>query len=294
MNHVGGSLFLLVCVGAGSLAAQEPPPDLERVARFRTIPAELLGRAYLVNENTLRMIEMARQGATVKLMGDDSATVTTASVDSAAAEYLMRRATYAAAIRARGFAQIAGEYEIERSRCPEAARGGPVLATLSQREFVVTMDEEPAGVIVERTLVLGQGDESDDSYRHGSVGDRKSELRPFEGKGCATMLTRYQRPNVTLARPEQLIGKWEGKWDDEFGVRFTITPTDSGYSVVYEWQEYPGGKYQSSTMPFHPSSKNAIRGGAIVITAQDGEYGARAVGNFVQTRSAKLKKVAGS
>ncbi|HXO85311.1 MAG TPA: hypothetical protein VN803_07280 [Gemmatimonadales bacterium] len=282
--------LLLVCACAGPLAAQEP--DRDRVERFKTIPAELLGRAYLVNENTLRMIEMARQGATVKLMGNDSATVTTASVDSAAAEYLMRRATYAAAIRARGFAQISGEYEIERSRCPAASRSGPVLATLSQQEFVVTVDETPAGVVVEKTLVIGQGDESDDSYRHGRVGDRKSELRPFEGKGCATVLARYQRPTVALERPEQLIGTWEGKWDDEFGVRFTITPTDSGYTVLYEWQEYQGRDYQSMTMPFHPSSKSAIRGGAIVITAQGGEYGARAVGNFVQTRSARLKKVA--
>ena len=259
--------------------------------RFKTIAPELLGRAYLVNENTLRMIEMARQGATVKLSGDDTLTVTAANVDSVSAEYEKRRAAYAAAIRARGFKRIAGEYEIALSRCPEASRLGPTLTTLSQREFVVALDEDLAGVVVEQTLVFGQGEESDPSYRSGAVGDRKTELRPFAGKGCATLLTRYQRPNVRLERPEQIIGRWEGKWDEQFGVRFTITPTDSGYTVVYEWQERQGGEYQSLTVPFYASSKNSIRGGPIVITL-DGD-GARAVGNFMQTRTAKLKRAGG-
>jgi hypothetical protein len=258
--------------------------------RFRTIAPELLGRAYLVNENTLRMIDMARQGATVKLSGDDTVTVTTANVDSVSAEYAKRRTAYAAAIRARGFAQIAGEYEIERSRCSEASRGGPILTMLSQREFVVVLDEDLAGVIVEKTLVFGQGEESDDSYRSGPVGDQKFELRPFEGKGCSTVLTRYTRPNVRHERPEQLTGRWEGKWDEQFGVRFTITPSDSGYTVLYEWQEYQGGAYQSYTAPFHVSSKNSIRGGPFVITLEG--TGARAVGNFMQTRRAKLKRPA--
>lgn len=265
-------------------------PALTAQERLRTIAPELLGRAYLVNESTLRMIEMARQGATVHLSGDDTLTVTTANVDSVGAEYEKRRATYAAAIRARGFARIDGEYEVELSRCPEAWRGGPILTALSQREFIVSLDEDVAGVIVEKTLVFGQGAEGDASYRSGLIGDRTFELRPFGGKGCATRLTRYQRPNVRLEHPERLTGRWEGKWDETFGVRLTITPNDSegGYIVVYEWQEQQGGAYQSMTFPFYPSAKNAIRGGAIVITV-DGD-GARAVGNFMQVRRAKLKR----
>ena len=282
MGESSALTFLLLCACAGSLAAQE---------RLRTIPPELLGRAYLVNESTLRTIDMARQGATVHLLEGDTVTVTATNVDSVSAEYEKRRATYAAAIRARGFANIAGEYEIELSRCSEASRGGPVLTSLSQREFVVMLDEDLAGVIVEKTLVFGQGPESDGSYRSGPVTGGKFELRPFVGKGCATLLTRYQRPNVRLERPEQLTGRWEGKWDEVWGVRFTITPSDSGYTALYEWQEQEGGAYQRMTMPFHPSAKNAIRGGAIVITV-DGN-GARAVGNFMQVRRAKLKRMAG-
>lgn len=286
--------LLLLALWAGALSAQDV--DRDRLERLKKIAPELLGRAYLVNENTLQMLGMARQGATLQLAGDDSmVTVTPANVDVVTADYERRRATYATAIRARGFASLAGEYEIARSRCPEARGGRPVLTTLTQQEFVVALDggQGGGGVVVEKTLVMGQGEESDGSYRSGAIGDRKVELRPFE-RGCSTMMVRYQRPNARLERPEQLIGKWEGRWDGQFGVRFTVTPSDSGYTVLYEWQEYQGGEYQSFTTGFHPTSKSAIRGGPFEIFAEvDGEYGARAVGVFGQIRTTKLKRVAG-
>jgi hypothetical protein len=275
---------------APALTAQEP---LTRIA------PSLLGRAYLINENALQLVALARQGANVRLSGEDSILeVTAANVEAVTAEYERRRETYAAAIRARGFTPVAGEYEVALAHCPEAS--GAALITLTQQEFVVEGDGR--GVVVERTLVVGQGDGSDGAYRSGSVGGSKIELRPFEGSGrggergagCSVVLTPYRRPHVRLERPERLIGSWEGRWDGEFGVRFTITPSGSGYSVLYEWQEYQGAPFDTLTVPCHPSSKDAIRGGSLrIIVEEGGEYGARAVGQFGRTRTARLKRVAG-
>lgn len=281
------------------LAAQQP--DQERLERLKTIAPALLGRAYLINENTLQLIAMARQGVSVQLAGEDSVlTVTPANVDTVNAEYERRRATYAAAIRARGFTPVAGEYELTQARCPAAtpAGAGAAIVTLAQREFVVSFDGVEAGVVVERTLVTGQGDGSDGTHRSGSIGGSKIELRPFDhngqsgGRGCSAVLTRYRRPDVRLERPERLIGSWEGRWDGEFGVRFTITPAGNGYTVRYEWQEYQGGAFDTLTVAFHPASKHSIRGGSLQIFAVvDGEFGARAAGYFGRTRTTKLKRL---
>jgi len=229
----------------------------------------------------------------VRLSGEDSVRIVTPlNVDAVSAEYEGRRATYAAAIRARGFASLAGEYEISSRRCSEWS--GVSLITLTQEEFVVRFLGITGGVVVERTLVTGGGDANDGSYLSGTIGGSTIELRPIEGRGCGSLLTPYRRPDVRLEQPESLIGSWEGLWDGEFGVRFTITPSDSGYTVRYEWQDHAGGAYHVATASFHPSSKRSIRGAAIEITVeQDGEYGARAVGQFVKTRTAKLKRVSG-
>lgn len=275
-----------------ALAAQEV--DRERLERLKTVAPALLGRAYLINENTLQVIGMARQGATVHLSGEDSLLiVTAATADSVAAEFERRRATYAAAIRARGFVTVAGEYELT-TRCPAAPGIGPILVPVTQDGFQVSFAGTPVGIVVERTLVTGQGDGSDDAYRSGPVGDGKIATRQFSGRGCETMLTRYRRPDVRLEHPEDLLGTWEGLWDGQFGVRFTITPSDSGYAVHYEWQEYAGGPFEAEDWAFHPVSRRSIRGGPFEISIErDGEYGARAVGRFARTRTARLKRVAG-
>lgn len=278
-------LLLLV-----ALSAQDV--DRDRLEQFKRIPAEMLGRAYLINENTMQLLAMVRQGATLHLSGEDSGrAVTRVNVDTVAAEYERRRATYAAAIRARGFKSIAGEYEIAAARCPAASKTGAVLVTLVQQEFIVSFPWGGKGVVVEGTFVTGEGDGSDGSYRSGSIGERKTELRPFQGGGCRTVLTSYRRPDVRLEQPESLIGSWEGRWDGEFAVRFTITPTDSGYAVRYEWQEYHGAAFQTESYAFHASSKVSIRGGPFVITVE--RDGARAVGHVGQTRTALLTRVAG-
>lgn len=62
--------FLAVAVTAAPGIGQQPDPA--RVAQLRTIRAELLGRAYLVNENTLRLIAVARQGVNVMLSDGDA------------------------------------------------------------------------------------------------------------------------------------------------------------------------------------------------------------------------------
>ena len=276
-------------------AAQET--DRARAERLKTIAPGLLGRAYLINENTLGLIAMARQGANVRLADDDSVLeVTAANVDAVTAAYERRRDTYAAAIRARGAAAVAGEYEIGWARCPAASAGkGGALIAITQQNFIATIDGGGTAVVVERTLVVGQGDGSDGGYRSGPVGDGKIELRPFAESGggsCSIALTPYRRPQVRLERPERLVGSWEGLWNGEFGVRFTITPSGSGYTVVYEWQEHKGGEFQTLTVACHPSSRHAIRGGSLEITAEpEGEYGARAVGYFDKTRTARLKRV---
>ncbi len=276
---------MLGALAAVPLTAQHV--DSQRLAGLKTIPAELLARAYLVNEYTLGLLAMVRQGATLQSI-DDSMRVDASNADSATREHETRRATYAAAIRARGFANVSGEYEVSAQECPQGS--GAVLATLDQDEFRLSLyDGAMQGVIVERTIVFGEGPESGGFYTFGTFDGDRARLQPFEGDGCRSLLARYRPPDVRLKDPELWLGTWEGRWDDIWDVRFTITAQDSGFMVTYEHREHKGGPFQAESGRFHPVSPNAIRGGPIVITLT-GKRKAEATGAFGQRRVAQLRR----
>jgi hypothetical protein len=96
-----------------------------------------------------------------------------------------------------------------------------------------------------------------------------------------------------LGAPENIdpVGVWEGRWDKEWLVRFTITKMDNGkYKVVYEHEENVGGSL-SKTSGELPAMKNGvITYGKIDIEFKNGKE-AIAKGNFVTPRTADLKKV---
>jgi hypothetical protein len=284
------SALALVLCGALTSAAASQEPDRGRLEPLHRIRPELLARAYLVNEYTLGLIDMARQGATVELQAADSSlTVTAANAGSMDEEYERRRAAYAAAIEARGFTRIAGEFELATAGC--GAPFGPMLLEVRQAGFVVTLGEGVTGIVVEQTLVLGQGSESEGTYSHGEVRDDGIELRRFDQPDCQLTLSRYRRPDVQLADPAAMLGTWEGQWDGQWDVRFTITPADGGYSVRYEWREVPGAEYSSMTHAAHAASPTSIRFEAIVLTLEPrAEDGATAVGSFAGKRTARLRR----
>jgi hypothetical protein len=253
----------------------------------------------LVNEYYLSLMEWARKGAKVVLYEGDSAhEVDSTNVDSKTAELEQRRATYAAAIHARGFAQVGGEYEIRSTEC--AKKTGPILVNLLQGDFEVFADsasvgqegnDPRVGVVVESTLVFGAGAESSD-YRHGATGGKTIKLKPFQEGVCPTLITRYQPPRVELANPEELAGTWEGMWDETYRVRFTISQSDGSYLVRYEHQEHAGGEMLTETYRAHASSKSSIRFGAMEINLKrKGDYGATAVGRFGPERKAGLRRI---
>lgn len=276
----------------------------QRIARLKTMPAEELARAYLGNEYTLRLIDMARQGATLHLQGADSIqVVTAATADSVAAEYQRRRETYAAVIRARGFKTLTGPHVLSLKKpCDENGFFG---VQPRQNEFRVTLvlrhdmgQDEMSGVVVEETLVMGDGN-PDGGYLKARVRGEKIELTPVGRSGCTMVLTPgtrdRQRPSVRIDRPERLLGTWQGKWDGEFDVRFTISPSGDGYQVLYEWQEYQGGSFAADTFLAYPSSAGAIRsefGTFEILVEGAGTPQATAVGHFgPRTRRAKLTQV---
>ena len=288
------ALAMLALAGSASLMQETAE---QRLARLKTAPAVDLARAYLANEYTLTMIGMARQGATVHL--DGGVEVTAATADSVAAEYQHRKETYASVIRARGSRAVSGPHIMRLKKpCDEA---GFFAVTPRQDEFRITLvlrhdmgQDEFSGVVVEDVLMLHGDDPLDPP--HGRVRGDKVELATRAGR-CAMVLARGTgdpRPAARLEQPDRLPGTWEGKWDGQFGVRFTIAPADSGYTVVYEWQEYEGGAFAADTFRAYPSSGRSVRSvfGTFEIDFEWTETPqANAVGHFgPRTRRATLTR----
>jgi hypothetical protein len=289
------AVAVLVLASSASLFQET---DEQRLARLRTIPAVDLARAYLANEYVLRMIDMARQGATVHL--DGGVVVTAATADSVATEYQRRKDTYASVMRARGSRTLAGPHTMRLKKpCDEA---GFFAVVPRQEEFRITLvlrhdmgQDELTGLMVEDVLMIN-GDDPADSPQ-GRVRGDKVELATRQGR-CAMVLSRggaEARPSARLEQPGRVAGTWEGKWDNEFGVRFTIVPADGGYRVFYEWQEYEGGAFAADTFRAYASAARAISSefGTFEITFDWGATpSAAAVGHFgPRTRRARLAQV---
>jgi hypothetical protein len=287
-------LALAVLVLAGA-AGQVQETDERRLARLRTIPAADLARAYLANEYTLNMIGLARQGATVHLEG--GVEVTAATADSVAIEYQHRKEIYASVMRARGSRPFSGPHTMRLKKpCDEA---GFFAVVPRQEGFRVTLvlrhdmgRDELTGVVVEDVLMI-QGDDPTDPP-HGRLRGDKFEVGNRRGR-CPMVLSRgagETRGTARLEQPDRVAGTWEGQWDNEFGVRFTIAPADSGYRVFYEWQEYSGGAFAADTFRAYPSGGRAIRSefGTFELTFDwAATPTAAAVGHFgTRTRRARL------
>lgn len=292
------ALTAAVLLTGAFLQGEETPA--QRAARLKRIPAADLAAAYLANEYTLTMIGMARQGATVQL--DGGVVVTAATADSVAAEYQQRQETYASVIRARAARTLTGPYTLRfKQPCDEA---GFFAVEPRQNDFRITLRlrhdmglDELSGVLVEDVLMLTGDDPTDNP--HGRVRDDKIELAGRNRGRCTMVLARgaASRPAGAPARleqPESVLGLWEGKWDGQFGVRFTISRMSDGYQVLYEWQEYEGGAFAADTFQAYASSGRSLRSefGTFDISFEAGPTPqANAVGHFgLRTRRARLTR----
>jgi hypothetical protein len=89
------------------------------------------------------------------------------------------------------------------------------------------------------------------------------------------------------------LGIWEGKWDETWKVRFTISKGEkSPYKVFYEWEEHSGEPMSKMTIEntqFKDGSLEIGKTNMITIEFKD-DGSAVAKGNFKKPRTAILKK----
>jgi hypothetical protein len=110
----------------------------------------------------------------------------------------------------------------------------------------------------------------------------------FVGGGALADDAVKERP-----KPEDFVGKWQGKWSGFFLVQFTITqdPKSKELSVVYEWEEVAGKPLQKETCDAKLDGNTLRVGKAIEITLspKDANKG-RALGRFANPRTADLTR----
>lgn len=288
--------MLVLAVAAIVLWQGEETPA-QRLERLKTVPAADLARAYLANDHTLSMIAMARQGATVHL--DGGTVVTAANADSVAAEYQRRKDTYISVIKDRGSRTLSGSYLLRfKKPCDEESF---FSVKPRQEAFFVTLPlvDDLAEIAVEAILVedvLMFPSEDPASPTTGRVGGDRIELIT-PGARCAMMLEHGEveaRPSGRLDSSLSVEGAWQGKWDEQFGVRFRISKRQDGFQVVYEWQEYAGGAFTVDTFVAYPAGARELRSvyRTFELWFERGANEATAVGRFGRrTRRAKLSRV---
>ena len=91
-------------------------------------------------------------------------------------------------------------------------------------------------------------------------------------------------------KPEDFIGKWSGKWDNVYTVRFTIERDKmKKLSYVYEWEESLGKSLQMQRGTGEIVGNVLQVGKKIEISIFDKEPDkGKAVGNFAKKRIANL------
>ena len=285
---------MLALAVAALLVLQGEETPGQRLARLKTVPAADLARAYLSNEYTLSMIARAREGATVHLEG--GVVVTAANADSVAAEYQQRKDIYASVMKARGSRSLSGSYVLRfKKPCDEESF---FSVEPRQEAFYVTLplvddlDEIEVNAILIEDVLMFPSEDPTSPTTGGVGGDRIELITP--GARCAMVLERRvaeARPSARLDSSVDVEGTWQGKWDEEFGVRFRISKLQDGFQVVYEWQEYAGGAFAVDTFLAYPAGPRELRSvyRTFELWFERAPKDASAVGRFgPRTRRAKL------
>lgn len=122
-----------------------------------------------------------------------------------------RVTSYGAAVRQRGFRQVAGRYVLEAAQpCDEEfPRTGEIRQDRFHLELALdtpgASDPIP-GVVVEDIVLLGQGDVAGGLYLVGTVLEGRIDLLPLSGPGCVLMLIRQETKEVDQPEPSPVGG----------------------------------------------------------------------------------------
>ena len=96
-----------------------------------------------------------------------------------------------------------------------------------------------------------------------------------------------EKPTEDQLKPEDFLGKWVGKWDEKFQVRFTITqdPKTKQLSVLYEFEQRLGKPLREErlTAKLEGNTLRIGRGIDLTISPSYPDKG-NAVGRFVDRR----------
>ena len=101
---------------------------------------------------------------------------------------------------------------------------------------------------------------------------------------------------------EDFLGVWEGAWDENWGVRFTVTPQDesgkeggddklTAVEVVYEWEEHKGQPWQRREYVGRMEEGVLKFSGIELYRDPDDADRCTAIGRFSHERSAALTLV---
>jgi len=118
----------------------------------------------------------------------------------------------------------------------------------------------------------------------GEVVDRYKLLEKKDNKGD-------EKPTKDQPKLEDFLGKWSGKWDDTYQVRFTITqdPKTNELKVLYEYEQNVGKPLRRSrvTAKLEGNTLRVGRSMDVTISANDPDKG-QAIGRFAERRTADL------
>jgi hypothetical protein len=192
------AVALMTIVWCLAAAAHGQETEEERGQRLMRTHPRALAQAFLGNEYTLTLLGWAKQGATLHLADADGVIVVTpANADNMIAEHKYRRDLYARTIRARGYRDLAGDYQMTVARACEWGddHRRPQLMTIGQDEFRLTMaahgvPEEHgfSGIAVDDAVVFATDDPG--MYFVGRLRRDRIELRNSEYSKCTLMLAR--------------------------------------------------------------------------------------------------------
>lgn len=179
----------LAAAGCGTQATVDAGGDLRQKAL--AAPAAALAQGYLAVAYNLLAVRVAQSGGTIVTTLDGSPTrITKANADAYAADYAARLATYDAAIRQRGFRQLAGRYAMAAGAgCAQLGFfDGP--ATIEQTDFKIKLASgsppKSDGIVVEDAVAIEHALNPDIHL----VGTASAQGIELHAGGCAITLTR--------------------------------------------------------------------------------------------------------
>jgi hypothetical protein len=91
---------------------------------------------------------------------------------------------------------------------------------------------------------------------------------------------------------EELEGKWVGKWDDKYGLKFEISRDGDVFDIKYFIEEDLGKPYKELHFQGEPINRNSIMAGKLLfVVSLEAKNHVTVVGMFDPgTRISKLKK----